>query len=252
LFVYLHKKAALSSGFLNNLYAHFEGNSTISYKDLFPFIQKEFPSLAEKTINWKIYQLKSKGILSHISRGIYSLKKKNDYTPELSPYLKRIFNKVKKDLPLISFCVWDSRWFNEFMIHQIFRYYIVVETEKDATDSVFNALTGFSKNVFLNPDKEIFRRYISNYDEVIIVRSLVSEAPLLKAENIIVPSIEKLLIDCLIDIDLFAAQQDELDNIYKSVFRKYYININKISRYARRRGQIDELEKKIEHLSLNL
>ena len=179
----------LSSGFLNNLYAHFEGNSTISYKDLFPFIQNEFPSLAEKTINWKIYQLKSKDNLSHISRGIYSLKKKNDYTPELSPFLKRIFNKVKRDLPLINFCVWDSRWFNEFMIHQIFKYYTVVETEKDAADSVFNALNGFSKNAFLNPDKEIFRRYISTYDEVIIVKPLISELTLLDVENIRVPSI---------------------------------------------------------------
>ena len=250
--VYLHKKAALSSGFLNNLYTRFEGNSAISYKDLFPFIQKEFPSLAEKTIDWKIYQLKSKGILSHISRGIYSLRKKNDFTPELSPYLKRIFKKVKRDLPLINFCIWDSRWFNEFMIHQIFRYYIVVETEKDAADSVFNILTGFSKNVFLNPDRETFRRYISNYSEVIIVKSLISEAPLLEIENIMVPSIEKLLIDCLTDVDLFAAQQDELDNIYQMVFQKYPVNTNKISRYARRRGQIDELENKIEHLNLNL
>jgi hypothetical protein len=180
------------------------------------------------------------------------MRKKNDFTPELSPYLKRIFKKVKRDLPLINFCVWDSRWLNEFMIHQIFRYYIVVETEKDAADSVFNVLNGFCKNVFLNPDRETFRRYISNYSEVIIVKSLISEAPLLEIENITVPSIEKLLIDCLTDVDLFAAQQDELDNIYQMVFQKYPVNINKISRYARRRGQIDELENKIEHLNLNL
>jgi hypothetical protein len=87
---------------------------------------------------------------------------------------------------------------------------------------------------------------------VIIVKSLISEAPLLEIENITVPSIEKLLIDCLTDVDLFAAQQDELDNIYQMVFQKYHVNINKISRYARRRGQIDELENKIEHLNLNL
>jgi hypothetical protein len=248
----LRKKAAMSSGFLNKLYAHFEGNSTISYKDLFPFIKNEFPSLAEKTINWKIYQLKSKGVLAHISRGIYSLKKKNDYTPELSPYLIRVFNKVKRDLPLINYCIWDSRWFNEFMIHQIFRYYIVIETEKDAANSVFNILTGFSKNVFLDPDKEIFSRYIGNYDEVIIVKPLISEAPLVEVENIIVPSIEKLLIDCFIDVDLFAAQQDELDNIYQSVFRKYHVNINKGYRYARRRGQLADFQKKIKQLTLTL
>ena len=71
-------------------------------------------------------------------------------------------------------------------------------------------------------------------------------------DNMMIPSVEKLLIDCLIDTDLFAAQQDELDHIYQSVFQKYEVNLNKISRYARRRGQISELEKRINRLNLNL
>ena len=85
------------------------------------------------------------------------------------------------------------------MVHQIFRYYIIVETEKDAAESVFNALTGISKKVFLNTDKEIYQRHIINYDEVLIVKPLISEAPLLEIEKIKVPTIEKLLIDCLLD-----------------------------------------------------
>ena len=218
---------------------------------MFLFIQSEFPNLAEKTINWKINQLKSSGILSHISRGIYSLKKKNDFTPEIPPYLKRIYNKIKKELPYLNFCIWDSRWLNEFMVHQIFRYYVVVETEKDATGSVFNSLTEFSKKVFLDPNKEIYSNYIINHNEVIIVKPLISESPLLEIDNIKTPAIEKLLIDCLIDTDLFAAQQDELDNIYQSAFNKYFININKIKRYARRRNQLIEFENKVSMLNLN-
>ena len=49
-----------------------------------------------------------------------------------------------------------------------------------------------------------------------------------------------------------AAQQDELDQILQSVFQKYEVNLNKISRYARRRNQISELEKRINRLNLNL
>lgn len=236
---------------INKLLTHFNGISNIPYTDLFAFIQNESPGVADKTINWKINQLKSKGLISHISRGIYSLKKKNEYIPELSPNLKRIFNRVKTNLPYVNLCIWDSRWFNEFMIHQMFKYYIVVETEKDATDSVFNTLSDYSKKVFLDPDKEIYTRYIINHDEVIIVKPLITEAPLLELEKIKIPAIEKLLIDSLIDIDLFAAQQDELDNIYKSVFEKYLVNLNKIKRYARRRDQLSKFESKIEKLSLN-
>lgn len=241
----------MTDDFLNKLYSNFDGLPIISIKELFSFIRKEFPELAEKTIHWKINQLKSKGILSHLGRGAYSLSKKLAYTPELSLNLKRIFNKVKKELPFINLCIWDSRWFNEFMIHQIFKFYIVVETEKDATDSVFNTLSDYSKNVFLNPDKEIYSRYIINHDEVIIVKPLISEAPIIEIEKIKIPAIEKLLIDCFIDIDLFAAQQDELDNIYQSLFQKYFVNLNKIRRYARRRNQLSEFENKIEKLNLN-
>jgi hypothetical protein len=239
----------LAADIINKLYTRFEGNSTFLYTDLFLFIQKEYPGVAHKTIDWKIYELKSKGILVHISRGIYSLQKKGEFTPELTPNLKRIYHRVKKELPYINFCVWDSRWFNEFMVNQIFKYYIVVETEKDTTDSVFNILTDFSKNVFLKPDKEIFQRYIINFDEVVIVKPLISEAPLLEIENIKVPTIEKLLVDCLIDHNFFAAQQDELNHIFQTVFQNYLINLNKMKRYARRRNQLNGLENKIERLS---
>ena len=233
----------MQTDILNKLYCRFADKHTVSRLELFSFLSKEFPDLADKTISWKINQLKAKGILNHLGRGIYSLTKKGEYSPELSSYLKRIFKKVKKELPFINLCVWDSRWFNEFMTHQMFKYYIVVETEKDATDSVFNSLTDFSKKVFLDPDAEIFRRYIVNHQEVIIVKPIISEAPVLEFDNIKVPSLEKLLIDCLIDNDLFAAQQDEFDHIYKSVFQKYFINLNKIRRYARRRDQLIKTRK---------
>ncbi len=242
----------MTDNFLNRLHSNFDGSEVFSIKELFDFIKKDFPDLADKTIHWKINQLKSKGILSHLSRGSYSLSKKTTFVPDLSPNLKRIFNKVKKELPFINLCIWDSRWLNEFMIHQIFKYHIVVETEKDAADSVFNVITDSNKNVFLKPDAEVFRRYIINHQEVIIVKPLISESPLLEFDNIKVPCIEKLLIDSIIDTDLFAAQQDELDNIYQSVFDKYFINMNKIRRYARRRNQLTEFDNKINTLNLKV
>jgi hypothetical protein len=54
-------------------------------------------------------------------------------------------------------------------------------------------------------------------------------------------TIEKLLVDCLSDIHLFAAQQDELEYIYTNAFSKYNININKLKRYARRRNQLKKV-----------
>ena len=117
----------------------------------------------------------------------------------------------------------------------------VGKVEKDAAESVFNTMTDFSKKVFLNPTEEIFNRYISNFNEAIIIKPLITEAPLLEQEVITLASFEKLLVDCIADKDLFAAQQDELEFIYKTAFSKYNINVNKLKRYARRRSQLEKL-----------
>lgn len=237
---------------IESLFSRFSGQPVITTAELVSFFRADLPDLAEKTINWKIFQLKSKGILSHISRGVYTLNRKRAFYPELSANVIRIHNKVKKELPFASFCIWDSRWFNEFMVHQMFRFHIVVEVEKDAVDSVFYTISDFAKNVFLKPDAEIFSRYILNHQEVIIVKPLISESPLQVFDGIRVPCLEKLLIDCFADKDLFAAQQDELDNIYQSVFDKYSVNMNKIRRYARRRDQLAELENKLNLLNIKM
>ncbi|MCW3084034.1 MAG: Uncharacterized protein JWP12_1400 [Bacteroidetes bacterium] len=198
--------------------------------------------MPDSTISWRLHQMKSQELIQSLSYGSYSLKSINHFSPNVSSSLKRIYNRVNKEFPYIQICVWDSRWFNEFMLHQMFRFYLVIEVEKDAAESVFNSLTDFSKKVFLNPDDDIFNRYISNFNEVIIVKSLISEAPIAEQEGIKIASLEKLLIDSLSDKGLFAAQQNELEFIYKSVFNKYNLNISKMKRYAKRRNQFDKLK----------
>jgi hypothetical protein len=208
------------------------------------YLRQHFPNAAEKTISWRIHDLKSKGIISHISRGMYSLAIKKEFQPDVSNTLKRINNKINKEFPFIQFCLWESKWFNELMVHQLFKNYLVIETEKDVMESVFNSLTDFSKKVFLNPDHEIFERYIANFNDVIIIKPLVSEAPInMDEKGIHLASLEKLLVDSLIEKDLFAAQQNELDYIFKTTLEQYNLNINKLNRYARRRNQLGELSK---------
>ena len=87
-------------------------------------------------------------------------------------------------------------------------------------------------------------RYISsNTEEVTIIKNLVTEAPTVNKNNIEIPSLEKILVDIIIDKELFAAQQGELNFIYQSAFKKYAINTAKMKRYAIRRNKESELEK---------
>ena len=116
--------------------------------------------------------------------------------------------------------------------------------EKEAEEQIFNAISEWNKNVYFNPNEEILERYISsNTEEVTIIKNLVTEAPTVNKNNIEIPSLEKILVDIIIDKELFAAQQGELNFIYQSAFKKYAINTAKMKRYAIRRNKESELEK---------
>lgn len=212
-------------------------------KSLIASLKLEYPNIPDATINWRLHQLKEQKVIQSMGYGKYTLSELKSYIPVLSARIKRIHNSILKQLPYTSFCVWEGKWFNEFMLHQLFRNYLVVEVEKESVESVFNILSESSKRVYLNPTAEIYLRYIANDDEAIIVKTMVSESPIIKSNNFWVATIEKILVDCLIDKDLYAAQQNELDFIFKSVFSKYTLSISKMNRYARRRGYEEELKK---------
>jgi hypothetical protein len=74
---------------------------------------------------------------------------------------------------------------------------------------------------------------------------LVSEAPLIKTENIIISSIEKFLVDMITDTNIYATQLGELDFIYQSAFDKFEVNQNKMKRYAHRRNRKKEVKERL-------
>lgn len=220
---------------------YFKESERLSKQKLVGAIKKDFPDWADNTINMYLSKLKKEGVINSPSRGIYEMDSHTPFQPNISIRLKRMFKKVKREFPYISFCIWDTRWLNELMRHQPFKHYVVLEVEKDASESVFSFLSENHKNVFFNPDEEIFDRYIHKQDEVLIVKSMVSEAPLTEQEKIVIPALEKLLVDMLIDTELFSAQQNEKEFMMRTVTEKYTVNELKMRRYAVRRNREREM-----------
>lgn len=225
-----------------NISRYFKENLRLSKEMLVESIKKDFPSWSDNTINIYLSKLKKGGMISSPSRGIYEMDNNTPFQPNISNSLKKVFKKVKLEFPYITFCIWDTVWLHEFMRHQPFKHYVVVEVEKDASESVFNFLTEIHKNIFFNPDEEIFDRYIHNQDKVLIVKSMVSESPLIQKNKITVPALEKLLVDMIIDTSLFSAQQNEKEFIMRNVMEKYSLNRLKMRRYAVRRNREQEID----------
>lgn len=230
----------------NTIESYFKSNIQLSRKELGSLINSDFPELSEGTITVYLSKLKKAGKINNPARGIYSITDKQIFNPEINQNLKKLYNKIHKEFPFIEICVWNTKWLSDLMRHQPFKNYTIIEVDKEASEQVFNAINEFIKNVYINPDEEIFERYISpNTEEVTIIKNLVTESPTVKSNKIGIPALEKLLVDIIIDKELFAAQQGELDFIYKSAFNKYAVNTAKMKRYAIRRNKEYELEKMI-------
>lgn len=95
------------------------------------------------------------------------------------------------------------------------------------------------------PSVTDFNRYI-NGNQAIIIRPLISEAPLQIIDGIKVPSIEKILVDIIEDIEFSFLQGAELHSVYSAIFEQYNVNKNKLFRYATRRNRKQEVEQLLE------
>ena len=135
------------------------------------------------------------------------------------------------------------------MLHQPGKFFHLVEVDREAVESVFRLFKENNYNAYLEPDSEIFDRYISYETEPIIIKSLTTEAPLQKISGVITVTLEKILVDIFCDKVIFMSQQEpELERIYIEAFEKYVINEDKLLRYAGRRGKKSEIFKYISSL----
>lgn len=219
----------------------FKDKKLLTKKELMAWLADRYPDLSEETLSWRIHDLKSKGILENPGRGLYRLASRDSFQPVLSHLSKRIGAMLNRELPLIQFCIWETRWLDNWMELQPIHHLILVEVEKEALAAVFNHLSGVTKKVFLQPSPLVVERYVLPLDEAIIVKPLLSEAPLLQAGKIPTATPEKILVDILSEPQLFTAQQGELERIFENAFSETLIHQNRMLRYARRRKREKEV-----------
>jgi hypothetical protein len=189
------------------------------------------------------------GVLTRIGQGKFILGNKNNYIPEIPVKVITLSNKLKRKYPFLKHCVWTSALYNEFMLHQPGRFFIIVEVEKDATEPIFYFLKENKFSVFLEPSRELFTRYIPDEKETWIIKSLVSEAPTQIVSGVESTTIEKLLVDLFCDTVILDAQHGtERERIFTEALEKYTVNENKMFRYADRRRKKDQFKEYINKL----
>lgn len=181
--------------------------------------------------------------MERIGKGLFKIGISTIFIPNLDNKAKNIYNKIKTEFPFVDYCIWDTSILNEFSLHHTNKHFILVEVEKESAESVFLSLKEQNNKVFFNPNLEILEQYIFNISQPVIVKFLISEAPLQKIEDYNTVTLEKILVDLYCEEDLFNFYQGrEKHTIFRTAYEKYTINNTKLLRYASRRGEKEEIE----------
>jgi hypothetical protein len=220
----------------------FKGKRAFATQDIMSFYKQIENEIKPTTLNWRVYALVQSGVLQRIGRGKFMLGEGKNYVPEMPSATKSIFKKLKANFPFANLCIWNTSVINEFMLHQPNQFFVLVETDKEATNAIFYFLREIKSSVFIDPTNDTLEKYAVNKNEVFVVKPLVSEAPTQTINGVGTVSIEKMLVDIFCDDIVFLAQQGaEMRTIFEEAFGKYTINQSKMLRYANRRGKKEEL-----------
>ena len=232
----------------NRLIHEFKDRESFSREELFEFFKFLEPDLKEGTLGWRIYDLKNKNIIKPLMRGLYTISYKPKYKPDFSDELLKLTRKLIDRFEDIKFCIWDTKWLNEFSQHQASKNIIIIEVERDFLDSFFYELKDIYKgDVYLTPDVKVINFYVAESMHPIVVKRLVTRSPISKRTEkklkFYIPLLEKILVDVFAEDKLFYySQGSELVCIFEKAIKSYDINYTKLFSYAKRREKDNDIK----------
>ena len=220
---------------LQDLYAHFDGEANIS----------------RQTISWYLTKLTESGQLRRIGHGKYALQDKQQFVITPTEKELKLNEKLSQEWPYAHFCIYNGSCISPLQHHLAANNITYIETEREATAVVFNHLRDRGVTAYLRPTRELIYNYIDLSQPAIFVKPLITESPVQNANGVLVPTLEKLLVDLQKDSDFFYLQETEGINIIHNAYSLYTINENRLLRYAGRRGIRKKFETIIKSINSN-
>jgi len=225
---------------IHTLKQYFENKELITFQDIENYYRTSEPTAPYSTINWRIYKLVQLGMLQRIGKGLYQLGKATIFVPPINSKMQKIETFLQKRFPFAQYCQWDLSRMNSFLHHLINFNVSFVDVEKDAVDSVYYALKEQFPKVMAVQN---LYEGLPEFNNYIIVRPLVTEAPIQKTGKIHTATLEKILVDLAVDKEFMSFQGSEIYAVFESAMEKYTINQNTLLRYAARKNKKEEILK---------
>lgn len=182
---------------------------------------KAFDGAPAPTVFSRIRALVKAGRIFPVAKGVYQVGFRMEYHPEVSQRMQLAANIVQSAVIGENFCVHEQGG-NLF-----------VEIDKKAVPQAVKALKESFPNVLTLAQYHVVAGSVS---DCIVVKHLISESPLISEQSVRLPSLEKLLVDMTVDQEYTLIPDDKLQFEFQKAFEVYRPDVNRILRYASRRG----------------
>ena len=203
-------------------------------------------------LSWYLGKLCRSSRLRRVGRGVYTLRSANTFVVKANAKARSLYRSLSSQYPFANFCVYSANVITPLLHDMMPNNTIYVETNRDTIQSVFDMLLPkYNGRIFLAPTKEIATTYIDFSKENIIVKPLVTEAPLSLDGKVPVPTIEKLLVDTRVDADFYYLHGYENLEMLRTAISHYDVNRNRLLRYADRRNAKESIQKDLETIKNN-
>lgn len=222
----------------------FKTHPVFNREDLWIFFRQFDPELKESNFAWRVFDLRKRNIIRDVKKGVYTLSTQHAFEPALTDTVKSISKIIRQQYDAHFYNIWDTNWLNEFLELQTTTAMVVLEVEKGYMDSAFFTLkdNGFTET-FIKPDENLIEKYVSEAKHPVIIKPFLSRPPVQLIDGIIVPTLEKVLVDIYCDDQIYYAfQGNQLQHIYRNATTKYSLNFSKLFNYAKRRSREDEIK----------
>ncbi len=178
------------------------------------------------------------GKLQRVRLGVFAKMKYNRWQVVLGEQEKAVYDLIHAQYPLVKVCVYNGETFAPLQHHLAFNQATYIEVERDSVESVFHQLQDAGYEVYCCPDEQMAYNYVDVKKKIVVVKALVSQAPLARQEGYYVPTLEKLLVDIRKDKDFYYMQGIEASYMTDTARQMYVIDEQKLQRYAKRRNVV--------------
>lgn len=123
---------------------------------------------------------------------------------------------------------------------------LIVEVPKSMCNQVREVLKHKFEDVALIRNAY---QMIDDLHDFILVKPLISEAPLYNEDGIMVPALEKILVDHDADKEYASRTNEDIQREYQRAFEVYPVNTSRLLRYAGRKGEKEEILKRVNQIN---